>query len=153
MVHKTIYTILLTTFLNNLANGANIEDLAWMTGSWSGTFGPLSVEESWMPPRAGTMGTLVRLSSAQGTSMIELIVIREEGDTLRLHLRQFSPELELRLAQDMRMKSLDGQSVRFIAEQGESIRELAYRRESPDRFVVDVTTADGAILTAEMVAQ
>lgn len=145
-----ICALLLMMGLNPSAAAAGIEDLAWMVGSWTGTLGPQTVEEAWISPKAGTMATLVRLSSAGTTHMIELIVIREENDTLMLHLRQFSPSLELRLTQNMRLLELTGRSVRFIAKQGAAIKELAYHRESIDRFRVDVTVASGAVLTAKL---
>ncbi len=129
---------------------ARLDDLAWMVGRWTGSLGEQTVEEAWSSPKAGTMATMVRLSSASGIDMIELIVIREANDTLVLHLRQFSPALQLRLAQDMPLATLEGQSVSFLAEPGAAIKALGYRREAADRLMVDVTIVEGTVLTAEL---
>jgi hypothetical protein len=129
---------------------ARLDDLAWMVGRWTGTLGEQTVEEDWSSPKAGSMATMVRLSSANGIDTIELIVIREADDTLVLHLRQFSPSLELRLAQDMPLATLEGQSVSFLAEPGAVIKAVGYRQEAADQLMVDVTIVDGTVVTAEL---
>ena len=128
---------------------ASIDDLAWMVGSWVGSLGPQTVEEAWTPARSGTMATMSRLSSEGGVDIIELIVIREQDDTLMLHLRQFSPALELRLSQDMQLNALSPQSASFAAAEDAAIKQLAYSREG-DRLQVDVTIIDDTVFTAEL---
>ena len=104
--------ILLLVSISNSTFAATLADLHWMVGSWSGSLGPQTVEEAWSTPRGGTMSTMIRLTSETSTNMVELIVIREENDSLILHLRQFSPALELRLAQDMPLKELSARPSR-----------------------------------------
>ena len=108
---------------------ASVESLSWMVGSWKGTLGEQTVEETWSPPEMASMDTMIRLSSPEGVQMIELIVIREvhdesDKDSLMLHLRQFSPALELRTSQDMQLKDMARHSVSFVAKEGESIKQL-----------------------------
>ena len=158
-MHYWLYALLLLMATNNHAEPSTtsqgIESLSWMVGSWKGTLGPQTVEEAWSPPKLGSMDTMIRLSSPEGVQMIELIVIREvhdEGDkdSLMLHLRQFSPALELRTSQDMQLKDMGLHSVSFVANEGESIKQLAYTLAEPDQLKVEVTTATGDVLTARL---
>ena len=44
------------------ANHPTVTELGWMTGSWSGKAGAgVELEENWSAPRAGTMGSIVRM--------------------------------------------------------------------------------------------
>ena len=145
-----VYAILLAMSISEGAIAATLADLHWMVGSWRGSLGPQTVEEAWSEPNGGTMSTMIRLTSATDTLMVELIVIREEGDSLVLHLRQFTPALEQVLAQDMPLGALTGGSVSFAAPGEAGIRMLTYRHISGTRMEVDVTTADGTVVTAAL---
>lgn len=116
----------------------------------SGIFHAQTVEEAWSEPRGGTMATMIRLIGETGTDMIELIVIREEGDSLLLHLRQFSPALELRLEQDMPLSELTATSATFAGPEGARIKALGYRSTGADAMEVDVTVAGDIVLTAAL---
>lgn len=127
---------------------AKLSDLHWMVGKWSGAFGPQFVEEAWSKPSGGTMSTMVRLTNEATTLLIELILIRQVEASVELHLRQFTSELQLVLEQNMQLKSLGGRSVTFTASAGASIPQLCYRAVGPQGMEVDVTKADGTVLTA-----
>ncbi|MCZ6503431.1 MAG: DUF6265 family protein [Gammaproteobacteria bacterium] len=134
---------------------SGIESLAWMVGSWKGTLGPQTVEETWSSPRAGSMDAMIRLSTPEGVQMIELIVIREvqvaDGeDSLMLHLRQFSPALELRTSLDMQRQAIAAQSVSFVADESAAIEQLTYTRMAQDHLRVEVTLATGEVFTAHL---
>ena len=90
-MRQRVYVILFAMSIGQTATAATLSDLHWMVGSWTGSLGPQTVEEAWSEPAGGTMSTMIRLTSATDTLMVELIVIREEGSSLILHLRQFSP--------------------------------------------------------------
>lgn len=131
-----------------------LSHLSWMVGSWQGSLGPQTVEETWSAPHLGSMDTMIRLSGPDGVDMMELIVIREvnEGDesSLELHLRQFGPTLELRNGQDMTLEFVGKDSVSFVAEEGASIPRLAYKRLAQDHIRVEVTITTGDVLAAEL---
>lgn len=138
-----------------LTTQPGIESLSWMVGSWNGALGPQTVEETWSSPRAGSMDAMIRLSTRQGVQMIELIVIREvelaDGeDSLVLHLRQFSPTLELRTSQDMSLQAIAVQSVSFVAEDSAAIHQLTYTLVAKDHLAVDVSFANGEAFTAHL---
>lgn len=134
---------------------ATLESLDWMVGGWRGSLGPQTVEESWTVPHMGSMETMIRLSSPDGVQMIELIVIREVTDeeghpSLMLHLRQYSPALELRTEQDMRLDHIAEGQVRFIAEGDASVPALAYELLGPGHLQVHVTIVTGDVVSAEL---
>ena len=133
---------------NKTAVNASLADLQWMCGAWVGGLGDQIAEESWSQPTGGTMGTMVRLSSGGQTLMFELIVIREEQGSLVAHLRQFSPELELRLAQDMPIIDKGPTMVAFKGPADSSIKQLTYRGVAESRMEVDVMLGDDSQVTA-----
>lgn len=127
---------------------AALADVQWMSGGWCGALGPQTVEERWSEPKGGTMSTMVRLTTETETIMIELISIREADDSLVLHLRQFSPALEPVLTQDMPLASIGPGNATFDGPAGGGIQGLAYRSMDASNMEVDVTLADGTVLTA-----
>ena len=133
----------------------SIESLSWMAGSWKGSLGAQMVEETWSAPKMASMDTMIRLSSPEGVQMIELIVIREvrisEGkNTLALHLRQFSPILELRASQDMHLQHISAKSVSFVADASPGIKRLAYTRIGQDHLKVEVTVVTGDVFSVNL---
>ena len=132
-----------------------LESLSWMAGSWKGSLGEQTVEETWSPPEMSSMDTMIRLSSPEGVQMIELIVIREvrvfEGEnTLVLHLRQFSPALELRASQDMQLQDISTQSVSFVSDESSGIKKLVYTRIAQDHLKVEVTVVTGDVFSVNL---
>jgi hypothetical protein len=125
---------------------AGVDDLAWMTGTWVGPMGPdQELEENWTAPRAGSIASLVRARNEDGTSMIELIVVEEQADTLVLHLQQWDPGYSPRPGgpQKFTLASLDERRVRFEASGDGGLRSLTYSRPADDTFTVTVETAEG----------
>ena len=70
-----------------------VESLSWLTGSWEGPIGEDLLEETWLPPRAGTIVALVRSSNESGTNFVEIIIIKEINGTLELQLQLFKNSL------------------------------------------------------------
>lgn len=104
---------------------------------------------------AGSMEAMIRLSTPEGVQLIELIVIREvqgaDGEaSLMLHLRQFTPTLELHASQDMQRQAAAAQSVSFVADESAAIRQLTYTRVAQDHLKAEVTTANGDVFTAHL---
>ena len=127
------------------ALAASIGDLAWMTGTWSGAVGPGVLEENWTVPRDGSIQSVVRMTGGGQTSMVELIVIEEEDDTLVLRLQQWDPGMKPRT---------EGPTVMKLAEMGEGtvafevvgegmFSTLRYTRDG-DTFTISITNPDGS---------
>jgi hypothetical protein len=125
---------------------ARVSDLSWMTGSWSGPAGPgVTLEENWIMPAGGSIASLVRMTTADATPMVELIVIEEENDTLVLRLQQWDPGFAPRTAepQNMILSELGERTVKFTATTAGGIRTLSYSSPDPQHFTIDIETADG----------
>ena len=66
-----------------------IGNLTWMTGSWAGNIGGPTLEENWTEAKAGSIASLVRITSPEGTAMVEIVGIQEMEGTLVLHIQQW----------------------------------------------------------------
>ena len=129
------------------AEKANIKDLAWMTGAWAGPAGPgMTLEENWIMPIEGSIASLVRMTGNGSTSMVELIVIEEENDSLVLRIKQWDPGFKPRTPepQVMELVSMGENSVGFKAVSDGGMKTLAYSRPTDDSFNIDIETNEGA---------
>jgi len=72
---------------------AKIEAVAWLAGHWRGPGAGGMAEEIWAPPRDGAMVGVFRQDGPEGPAFYEIIVIREEGDSLILRLKHFHADL------------------------------------------------------------
>ena len=94
----------------------SISKLSWMTGSWSGDIGGPVLEENWTEAKAGSIAALVRITSPEGTAMVEIVNIQEMDGTLVLHIQQWDPGFVARAeAQKMVLDSMGEQRVSFGA--------------------------------------
>ena len=151
--------ILLLSLLLSLTAGASanghfrrkrrpphVASLAWMTGGWSGPVGPDTVlEENWLEPMGVTIAALVRITSPEGTAMVEIVHIEEVGNTLELHIEQWDSGYKSRApAQKMRLSAIEEKSVTFTAAAPGALKKLAmhwlttiksFRSASPQRTI------------------
>ena len=125
---------------------AKITDLAWMSGHWSGPMQNGTLEENWIQPTAKSLAALVRSTTGDATSMIELIVIEEENDTLMLRVQQWNPGFKPRTPapQVMKLVSSEPNKVVFGATVEGGLKTLGYSRPAPDQFVISIETPQGA---------
>jgi ABC-type transport system involved in cytochrome bd biosynthesis fused ATPase/permease subunit len=113
-----------------------------MTGSYTVAFGPMTLEENWSSAGNGSIAALVRMSGAGKTSMIELIVIEEKGDSLELHLQQWDAGYKARAQGPIRMKlvSITDNSVGFEAVTKGGLKRLGYAKDG-DTFTISLVDA------------
>jgi hypothetical protein len=133
----------------------SLESLHWMVGSWEGSLEAQTVEETWTSPSGGSMEAQVRLSNAEGVQLIEAIVIRETrtaagGNELTLYLRQFSPTLELRHGQNMRLALISPDSISFAGGNSDPIQRLTYTSKPQGLMQAQVSFANGDVFTAHL---
>ena len=136
---------------------AALADLTWLVGSWSGQFGERQVEEVWTAPKHGIMGGLVRLYDAKGLNTIELILIRAQGESLTLSLRQFEPDLTPRYADELSFHSITSTKsqpslpeVSFRGHPDKKITGLTYRLLADKRLRIEVALTGGITAPAEL---
>jgi hypothetical protein len=125
---------------------AKVADLAWMTGHWSGPMAGGTLEENWIAPLGGSIASLVRATNGGATSMIEQIVIEEEGGSLVLRLQQWNPGFEPRTPDPQVMKLVESapNKVSFEATGEGGLKRLGYSKPAPDQFVISIETPQGA---------
>ena len=138
------------------ANQPSINDLAWMTGTWSGPAGGgNTLEENWNTPKAGAIMSMVRMTGENGTSMIEVIVVEEENNSLVLRLQQWDPGFIPRTEKPNVFK-LVGQGQRSVQwesiVEGASIKKLAYESPAPDKFTINGVTQGGQEFQIQLAA-
>ena len=130
---------------------AGIASLSWMTGSWSGAMGPGTLEENWTQAKSGSIASLVRLTTPQGTGMVEIVNIEEAEGTLVLHLQQWGPGFTaLAPAQKMLLDRSGEHTVTFKAASPGGLKQLTYSRPADNEFEVAVITADDQNVTIKM---
>lgn len=159
MIHlsrKPIEKLLLVLFALCLAMTAKsdttIQDLEWMTGTWRGSFGNMEIEESWNEPRAGIIQAMVRLANENKLMIIEMIVIEEVDDSLRLHIQQWDPGMIKHDPEKQRMDlvSLGERSVSFEAIDDGLLKKLTYKRTSETDFEIHVEQSSGQTFTVNL---
>ena len=136
------------------AYAASIADLAWMTGTYAGAVGPGELEENWTVPKAGSIQAVVRMTGGGATSMVELIVIEEEDDTLMLRLQQWDPGMKPRTEAPTVMKLAElGENTVTFAVVGEGMfSTLGYTRDG-DTFTISITNPDGSSFDLPLMRQ
>ena len=160
-MRRTLFVLLIAMLLTvSVAaadnHGPTVEDLAWMTGTWSGAMGQGgSLEENWATPTNGSMAALVRGFSPDGTTnMIELISIEEENDSLVLRLKQWNPGMEPRYDGFQVMKLIESKDrmIRFENTGEGGLAKLGYSRPADDTFVISIETPTGQSFDIELTA-
>ncbi len=73
---------------------AKIEDVAWISGRWSGEAFGGQCEEVWLPPLAGNMIGMYRLTKNGKTVFFELFSLSEVDGSVVLRLKHFHPDLK-----------------------------------------------------------
>jgi hypothetical protein len=127
-------------------HATKISSLSWMTGSWAGPAGEgVTLEENWAQPTGGSIASLVRMTTATSTPMVELIVIEERDGTLVLNLQQWDPGFSPRTPgpQTMTLSDQGERRVEFTATGNGSLKTLAYSSPDAESFNIDIVTADG----------
>ena len=148
MRHLLITSVLvLMVPTSGLAQGpsATVSDLAWMTGHYKGTTGNGALEENWTEPIGGSIAALVRSTGDGGaTTMIELIVIEDKGDSLTLRLKQWDPGMNPRAEgfQVMELIEIGDKKVVFKNTAAAGLRQLGYSLTG-DQFTISIKTAEG----------
>ena len=106
-------------------------------------------EEAWLPPKADSLGAVVRLTGNCKTEFVEIIKIEEAGEALELRLQILDsgtkphvaePWIHHAVAQDQRSMTFHGVSPK-------AHRMLKYELTESGQFVICLKTIDGQELT------
>ena len=72
----------------------SVYQLEWLTGQREGSHDGGILEQTWFPPRSGTITALVRSTKESDTRFVEIIHISEINSSLELNLQIFNNLLE-----------------------------------------------------------
>ena len=70
---------------------ASVDQVAWISGAWTGTLNDRTIEQHWMTPLAGSMVAMYRSIRDNKPTLYELLAIEQEGEGLVLRIKHFAP--------------------------------------------------------------
>jgi len=128
----------------------SVYQLEWLTGQREGSHDGGILEQTWLPPRSGTITALVRSTKESETRFVEIIHISEINGSLELNLQIFNNSLEPKniSASYSRIHKfeLTDMGDKYIAFKGVSDgahRSLSYQRSEDDVFSINIETNVG----------
>ena len=116
----------------------SVNSLSWLTGSWQGPIEGNILEETWLPPRAGTIVALVRLTNESSTKFVEIIHIEEVNGTLELQLQLFDNSLsqDSPEAYHFELTKMEDNHISFKGISPGAHRTLSYEGPEKDVFYI-----------------
>ncbi len=119
----------------------DLEELAWMAGTWRGQLGEsTTIEEVWSDPAGGTMMGMFRLLKGGEPGFTQFITLERTADGVMLRLRHFHPGLLGWEAADApvvyRLETNDGNQAVFVKTDKPLPYRLIYRRDGSEGLVV-----------------
>ena len=132
-----------------------IESLSWLTGSWEGPIGENLLEETWLPPRAGTIVALVRSSNESGTNFVEIIIIKEINGTLELQLQLFDDSLKPinKKPHSFELTKIENNYISFKGVSAGAHKTLSYQRPEKNVFFIRFQPYEGDFVEIRLIPQ
>ena len=132
-----------------------IESLSWLTGSWEGPIGGNLLEETWLPPRAGTIVALVRSSNESGTNFVEIIIIKEINGTLELQLQLFDDSLKPinKIPHSFELIKIENNYISFKGVSAGAHKTLSYQRPEKNVFFIRFQPFEGDFVEIRLIPQ
>jgi hypothetical protein len=123
---------------------ATVDQLAFVTGAWTGTVGDRLVEQHWSAPRGGSIVAMYRSIRANRTALYELLAIEQQGDGVFLRIKHFAPGPGL-VGQEAKDQSMDhalieigeGRAV-FAGGTPETPVRITFVKGGPDALTITV---------------
>jgi len=132
-----------------------IESLSWLTGSWEGPIGEDLLEETWLPPRAGTIVALVRSSNETRTNFVEIIIIKEINGTLELQLQLFDDSLKPinETPHSFELTKIENNYISFKGVSAGAHKTLSYQRPEKNVFFIRFQPFEGDFVEIRLIPQ
>ena len=127
----------------------SVEDLAFLSGHWTGGEGDSLTEEMWSPVANGSLMGMYRQMGAGKTGFFEFLSIEQEKNGPVLRLKHFKPGLigleEKDQSVTLDLVSLDRENgAVFVSRDHAKPMKLTYRRLAPDHLEATlIRTKDG----------
>ena len=140
------------------SSSISVYKLEWLTGQREGSHDGGILEQTWFPPRSGTITALVRSTKESETRFVEIIHIREINGSLELNLQIFNNSLEPEniSASYSRIHKFELSEIgdRYLVFKGISDgahRSLSYQRSEGDIFSIHIETNIGERIEIKLV--
>ena len=128
----------------------SVYQLDWLTGQREGSHDGGILEQTWLPPRSGTITALVRSTKESDTRFVEIIHISEINGSLELHLQIFNNSLEPEnisathsRIHKFELTEMGDRYLAFIGVSDGAHRSLSYQRSEGDIFSINIETNNG----------
>ena len=121
---------------------ATVDQLAWVTGAWTGMLGDRTVEQHWSAPLAGSIIAMYRSIQKGRPTLYELLAIEQEGEGVVLRIKHFTPGAGL-VGREAKEESIDHALVkvgdRTAVFEGLGSTPTRVTFNSPDPGSLDIT--------------
>ena len=145
MKHLWLILFVINSLWGQTSKPLSVDSLAWLTGSWQGPINGNILEETWLPPRAGTIVALVRSSNESGTNFVEIIIIKEINGTLELQLQLFDNSLKPinNNPHSFELTKIENNYISFKGVTSGAHKTLSYERPEKNVFYIRFHPYDG----------
>lgn len=126
---------------------ANLEDVAWIAGHWSGEAMGGTFEETWNPPMGGSMMGMFKFVQNDAVGFYEILTIVPRDKSLLLRLKHFDASLK---GWEEKDKSVEFPLVE-ITENEVRFDGLVFKRISQNEMSISVTIREGEAEPREVV--
>ena len=135
---------------------ATVDQLAWVTGAWTGKLGERTIEQHWSAPLAGSIVAMYRSIQGNRATLYELLAMEQEGEGVVLRIKHFAPGRGLvsQEAKDQSMDhtlvSLEGRTAVFEGGAGPTPTRITFTNPDPDTLNISVARQrEGKPVTTE----
>jgi hypothetical protein len=122
---------------------ATVDQLAWVSGAWTGMLGDRTIEQHWSTPLAGSIVAMYRSIQANKPTLYELLAMENSADTVVLRIKHFTPGPGL-VGQEAKDQSVDQTLVKLedrlaVFEGGTPDAPIRVTFRSPDAAMLNIT--------------
>ena len=122
---------------------ASVDQLAWISGAWTGTLGERTIEQHWSAPVAGSIIAMYRSIQKGRPTLYELLAIEQDGERVVLRIKHFAPGAGL-VSREAKDESIDhalmtltGRTAVFEGGSAGSPARITFN--SPDADTLNIT--------------
>ena len=155
MKHLWLILFVINSVWGQTSKPLSVDSLAWLTGSWQGPINGNILEETWLPPRAGTIVALVRSSNESGTNFVEIIIIKEINGTLELQLQLFDNSLKPinNNPHSFELTKIENNYISFKGVSTGAHKTLSYQRTEKNVFFIRFQPYEGDLVEIRLIPQ
>ncbi|MFW5698132.1 MAG: DUF6265 family protein [Fimbriimonadaceae bacterium] len=120
-----------------------LEDVAWMTGGWSGTMGEHQVEEHWSEPAGRQMMGMFRWLNGDSIQFYEFMTLAQTDTGVELRIKHFNDDLSGWEEKDayvsFTLTSVAPNQAAFLQQNTDPVKWLVYERNGEDMIAYFLT--------------